>query len=334
MGQTAFVTGAGGCVGRQLVQTLLRDGHDVVALLVPAEVAQFAFRDEPRVTCVVGALNKLPDGAIPHGATIYHLAAQVHTIPKTPAQREEFFRINRDGTADLAQHARAAGAAGFVFISTIAVYGAELERRVCDETVPPVPNSPYGQSKWEAEQRLAEVLADAVPHVTLRPSVIYGPGDRGNFARLIAAVQRGSFPVVDGGGARKNTLYVRNLAETLAWVGQHAAEHSGRVYNVADPEPHSLRAIAETVARVVEVPVKIRNLPSWALRPPALLCDAAGAVLGRELPLSTRRIRVMTTDSLVDVRRLHAALAGNVRYRSFEEGLREYLRESTPAAGR
>ena len=57
--KTAFVTGAGGCVGRQLLSELLDDGWAVTALLMEAEAETFAFRDDPRVTGVIGTLNEV-----------------------------------------------------------------------------------------------------------------------------------------------------------------------------------------------------------------------------------------------------------------------------------
>ncbi|NLF32341.1 MAG: NAD-dependent epimerase/dehydratase family protein [Planctomycetes bacterium] len=332
--KTAFVTGAGGCVGRQLLAGLLADGWAVTALLMEAEAATFAFRDEARVTPVVGTLNDVQPASIPPGAAVFHLAAQVHTVPRTAEQRQRFFVVNRDGTARLADAARKRGAGAFVFVSTIAVYGDRLAAQACDEQTPPEPTTPYGQSKLEAERALAETLRGAVPYVILRPAVIYGPGDRGNFLRLITAVLGGRFPVVDGGKALKNTLYVGNLARTLAFFGANAARFDGEVFNVADPEVHSMRRIAETVAAVAGVDLRLPNLSSALLKPFALAGDALGALLRRELPLSSRRLRVMTADSVVRTDRLQAALGGAVTFLTLEEGLRAYLKGSDAPAVR
>ncbi len=327
----AFVTGAGGCVGRQLLDGLLTDGWEVTALLLAGEVERFAFRDNPRVTVTVGELNAVSDEAMPAGAVVFHLAAQVHSVPRTQAERERFFHVNRDGTAQLAEVARRRNASGFVFVSTIAVYGQALERGACDEQTPPQPDSPYGLSKLQAEQRLAQALTGQVPFVILRPCVIYGPGDRGNFARLIEAVRKGRFAVIDGGGARKNTLYVGNLARILIYFGTHVGQVDREVFNVADPEPMSMRQIAQTVADVLGSPVRFRSLPSGLLRPMAAVGDVVSILLGREMPLTRRRLRVMTHDSLVRTDKLHRQIAGQVELRPFRQGLREYLAlASTP----
>jgi GlcNAc-P-P-Und epimerase len=325
MNKSAFVTGGGGCVGRCLLRYLLDADWKIKVLLLPGEVDGFPFRNNSDVDYVTGSLDDVQPRDVPEEAMIFHLAAQVHTVPKTSEQRERFFAVNRDGTARLAGIAQERKARGFVFLSTIAVYGGQLEQQECDESARPQPQSPYAESKLQAEQKLEEILGQRTPYVILRPSVIYGPGDRGNFANMINAVAKGSFPVVDGGSARKNTLYVKNLAATMGYLAEMIVTLPATVFNVADPEPHSMREIAETVAKVTGISVRVRNLPSLLLRPFGWLGDLLGAILRREMPISSRRIQVMTTDSLVNTERLHGLLKGCVPYFSFEEGLRDYL---------
>ena len=99
MKQSAFVTGAGGCVGRRLVGRLLDDGWEVTALLLEVEADSFEFRDRSGVNCVIGGINDLSPESMPESSVVFHLAAQVHTVPKTAEQREQFFVVNRDGSA-------------------------------------------------------------------------------------------------------------------------------------------------------------------------------------------------------------------------------------------
>ena len=325
MKRHAYVTGAGGCVGRQLLSELIEEGWTVTALLLASEAETFAFGDDPRVTSVIGDLNSIDPATIPEGAVVFHLAAQVHSVPKTAEQRERFFLVNRDGTAAVATAARDRNASGFVFLSTIAVYGGQLDLGACDEQTPSDPITPYAQSKLAAEESLVEILGDAVPYLILRPAVVYGPGDRGNFARLIRAVVAGRFLVIDGGAARKNTLYVKNLARVLVDLSTHLDDCRGAVLNVADPHPRSMRDIALTVGEAAGVDVKLVNVPSWFLKPAAWMGDLLGLLAGREMPISSRRVGVMTTDSVVRTERLEAILQGRVRFATLAEGVSEYL---------
>lgn len=312
-------------MGRQLVRELLDAGWSVTALLLPGEADSFAFRDAPKVASVTGEINRIDAETIPEGGVVFHLAAQVHSVPKTEEQRRQFFTVNRDGTAAVAAAARERNANGFVFLSTIAVYGPKLYEQVCDEATDPAPNTPYAESKLEAERAAAETLGDGIPYAVLRPSVIYGPGDRGNFARLIRAVRNGRFVTIDGGNARKNTMYVKNLARILVGIAAGLRDGDKLLLNVADPDVFTMREIALQVAEAAGGRVKLLNLPAWLLRPAAWAGDALGLLTKHEMPLSSRRLGVMTSDSVVSTARLMEVLGERARFTPLVEGVRETI---------
>ncbi len=323
--RVAFVTGAGGCIGRQLVAQLLARGWTVSALLLDHEAPSFRFRDHPRVRSVCGDIRTLEDDAIPTGAVVFHLAAEVHSVPKTATQREQFFAINRDGTGRVASVARRRSASGFVFLSTIAVYGAQLEEHSCDESTPPRPTTPYAKSKLEAERELEAQLTGSVPFVILRPAVVYGPGDRGNFARMIRAVSRGPFPLIDGGRAMKSSLYVADLATVMILMADDLDSCDGETFNVADPQARSMREISTTIATAAAVRPKLISVPTWLLRPAAWGGDVLGRVVRREMPISSRRLRVMTAPSVVATSKLTTCLKGRMEFTPLRDGLIAYL---------
>lgn len=315
-----------------MVDGLLERGWEVTALLMEWEKDVLASR--PEVAVVVGSLGEVEAGMIPAGSVVFHLAAKVHTTAQSAEQEREFFEVNTEGTARLATAAAEAGAAGFVLVSTIAVYGEQVSgSAACDEETSLEPVSPYGRSKAAAEERVAALLEGRVAWVVVRPCVVYGPGDRGNFARLVRAAKKGRVPVIGGGRARKNTLYVKNLARVLEFVGANAAELSGRALNVADSEAHTMREIIDAIGRALGREVKVRNLPVCLLRPLGWVGDAVGKLAGREMPISSRRIRVLTTDSVVSTRRLEEVLAGRVELLDLEAGLADYLGGEDQPAG-
>src|SRR5690606_26071448 len=115
---------------------------------------------------------------------------------------------------------RAAARAGvrrFVFVSSIKVNGERTAEHPFTERDSPAPQDAYGISKWEAEQRLAQVAAESGMAVTvLRPPLMYGPGVKGNFLSLMRAVSRGwPLPLASIRNAR-SLLYVGNLADAIA----------------------------------------------------------------------------------------------------------------------
>jgi nucleoside-diphosphate-sugar epimerase len=318
----AFVTGATGCVGRALVERLFRSGWVVTAL-----VRESAAALDPRARIVYGDLHSVSADDVPRDAVIFHLAGQVHMVPTDDPQRHAFFRVNRDGTARLVRIAKDVGARGFVFLSTIAVYGNRLRAGACTESDTPSPASVYGQSKLEAEHQIRENLAMSVPWTILRASVIYGPGDRGNFRRLVTAVRRGWVPLLGGGKVKKDTLYVRNLVAVIVAIGENIGVFDNKTYNVTDGTPVSMRDLVNQIATTLDMRARIVSIPTWIVRPIALMGDLVGNLVRKEMPISTRRVRVMTEDSVVDSTKIHRDLAGRVVFMSLSEGMRDYLRE-------
>lgn len=327
MAKTAFVTGATGCVGRQLVEKLLADRWNVVALVLSDEPNPFAGKQVVRT--VEGDVNSVSPEMIPDNAVVFHLAAKVHSIPTTASEHEEFFTVNRDGTSAIARAAREKHAKGFVFVSTIAVYGDLLNNSQCNERTTPAPKTTYGRSKLEAEQEVFSILKGHTPAIVLRPCIVYGPGDKGNFGSLVNWIvnKRIPVPMAGRGAARKNTLYVRNLAGILQYFGANCSRFDGEIFSVADPGSMTMSSIIEMIARIAGTKARVMNIPDLLIRPMARLGDIGGKILGRELPLSSRKLSVLTSNSVIDTTKLYAAMGDDVEIVSFEEGLREYMGE-------
>ena len=321
----AFITGGGGCVGRAVVRRFLANNWDVTILAHPDEVATLPFSSDENVQIVRGELNSLLPDQIPENAFIVHLAAKVHTVPKSKNAIEDFFRVNRDGTVHLAKSALQRDPTGFLFVSTSAVYGDKLMQEICTEKTEPSLNSAYAQSKFEAEQQLQVLWPTSSPLVILRPSVVFGPGDRGNFLRLFKMSKRGFVPVVYGGKTQKNILYVQDIANIIEFAASHLDLFYERVYNVAYYKPYSFRELIFDISNVTSrrvIPLPIPKAMLWA---PAFLCDLIGMLCRRELPISRRKLRVLGQNVVMNTDRLEKVIEQHLILHSFEEGLKDYI---------
>lgn len=321
----AFITGAGGCIGRQLVDQLVHDGWNVTALLLPDEVDPFV--ELTAVNSVMGDIRDIPPEIIPKKAMVFHLAAKVHSVPKTAKEKEEFFSINHAGTINIAQNAVAQNANGFIFISTLAVYGERAQEPGCDESAVTEPISAYGKSKLKAEKCLAETLLSKVPYIILRPCVVYGPNDKGNFKSLINWITKNKvpYPLVNGGKSRKNILCVRSLVKVICYFSMNIGKVNGEIFNVANPDYLTMHEIVKTIARAANVDIKIINIPNWLIKPFAILGDLMSWILRVEMPLSSRRLKVMITDTLIDTSKLQSELKEQIGFIPFENGIRKLL---------
>ena len=200
--------------------------------------------------------------------SVIHLAAAAHERAQAHERRSDYEalrRVNALATERLAREAARAGVEHFVFLSTIGVCGDETSGTPFTEDCAPGPRSLYAASKLEAERRLAAVSAETGLAVTiLRPTLVYGPGNRGNFRRLLQAVDRGwplPFASVDN---RRSLTYVGNLVSALvAVLGRREAAGT---FVVCDAEALSTPQIVRALAAGLGRPARLFALPPAALR--------------------------------------------------------------------
>jgi nucleoside-diphosphate-sugar epimerase len=298
-----LVTGATGAVGPRLLQALHDGGWgirvlarhpDRSAIAVPgAELLRGDITDAASLAPAMDGID-----------TVFHLASLLHVVNPPPSLRAEYERVNVAGTANVVNAARSAGVRRLVFFSTIAVYGAYRGRPFGEED-PCEPETDYGRTKLEAERVvLGDTRADGPPLGTvLRLAAVYGPGIKGNYARLVRAVARGRFVGVGPGENRRALVHDRDVARAaLLAAEQHAA--AGKVYNVADDQPHRLREIIEAIAAGLG-----RTPPRWHVPlGPALglagLAERVSAALGMTPPIRRATIEKYVEDVVVDAARI------------------------------
>ena len=173
-----LVTGASGFIGRALVADLAAAGHSVrAAMRQPADV----FPRPVEVVAVSDLTRPVEWRALLKGVeTVVHLAGVTHAAPDVA--EDVYDRVNRLATAELANAARSIGIKRLVFMSSIRAQCGPSSAQTLRETDAARPTDAYGRSKLAAEEA---VRAAQVPFTILRPVLIYGPGVKGNLARLV-----------------------------------------------------------------------------------------------------------------------------------------------------
>ena len=168
------------------------------------------------VSLDLGSPGKI-DAALQGVDAVIHLAARVHVMRDVAADPlAQYRRVNTEGTLMLARAAAQRGAGRFVFLSTVKVNGERTTGGPFTDEDPPAPADPYAVSKWEAEQGLAQIASDTgLKVLVLRPPLVYGPGVKGNFARLLRlAYSRVPLPLASIANSR-SMIYVGNLASAI-----------------------------------------------------------------------------------------------------------------------
>ncbi len=225
---------------------------------------------------------------------VVHLAARAHVTRDTAAEPlAEYRRINVEAAAALARAAAAAGVRRFVFLSSIKVSGERTADHPFTEDDAPQPEDAYGISKWEAEQALWKIAAaTGLEVVVLRAPLVYGPGAKGNFLRLMNAVARGVPLPIASVRNQRSLLYVGNLIAAFRCCIEHPAA-AGKTVLVADDEDVSTPELIRAVAAALGVPARLLPFPPALLFVVASLLGKAAAVsrLTGSLQLDSHRIR-------------------------------------------
>jgi UDP-glucose 4-epimerase len=225
---------------------------------------------------VIGDINGATDWttALNGCDAVVHLAARVHMMRDHACDPLALYRAtNTEATLNLARQAAHAGVKRFVFISTIKVNG-EGRDTAYRETDTPALEDAYAISKWEAEQGLRRIEQETGLEVAiLRPPLVYGPGVKANFLRLMQTVQKG-WPLPLGAiRNRRSLLYLGNFVDAIQLCVEHPAA-AGQTFLLDDGEPVSTPDLIRALARAMGRPARLLAVPVGVL-------ELAGALLGK-----------------------------------------------------
>lgn len=305
------VIGGAGFIGTALCHLLSRAGQEFEIIdLLPSR----AFPAQSRIADI--REPKALSAAV-SGQVIVHLAAAHRDDLRDPAA---YFRTNVDGTLNIGCLAAERGIARILFTSSVAVYGAAPPR--ADETTPLAPTTPYGESKALAEQVLRDWQSATGGSLTiLRPTVVFGQGNRGNVHRLLSQIAANEFVMVGDGANAKSMAYVGNVAAFLfAALGQRP---DVAVYNYADGPDMTMAELVQQARR------RLSGRPGTGPRIPVALGMALGRLAdrlaratGRGRPVNAARIEKFCAETTF-VRA--AELPGFVAPFTLHEGLERLL---------
>ena len=289
-----LVTGGAGFIGSHLVDALVARGDEVVvidnlstgrgeniagaiargATLVPADVTDLA------------AIDRVCATAKPE--QVFHLAAQVD-VRVSVSDPDFDVRTNVEGTVNVLEAARRAGASGFVLASSCAVYGEPADGDVpLAESAPVHPGSPYGQAKLAAEGYVALYRnLHGLRASSLRFGNVYGPrqgavGEAGVVSIFCRALLEGERPVVFGDGNQtRDFVYVSDVVAALLTATDAGAQgefnvgtgretsvlelvdHLGAIGGRSDFVPMPEAARAGEIDRMALDATRLRTLLDW-----------------------------------------------------------------------
>lgn len=312
-----LVTGASGLLGRTVVETLMaRNSADRIytfqrgaSNIAGAEDRQGSLTDPAAVERAVAGVD-----------AIIHLAAKV----SFSGRPEEFDAINIEGTRQLLSAARKAGVSDVVFVSSpsVAHHGSAIMGDGAGPADPARARGNYARTKAAAELLALDMDAPGFRVTSVRPHIVWGPGDTQLVERVLARAKTGRLPLLDAGAALIDTTYVDNAADAIiAGLGRIDDAH-GQAFVVTNGEPRPVGELIAGICAAGGVPLPRRHIPGWLAR-------AAGSAIERvwtvapsqdEPPMTRFLAEQLSTAHWFDQRRTREVLGWKPQV-SIDEGL-------------
>jgi nucleoside-diphosphate-sugar epimerase len=282
----AFVSGATGFVGGHAARALCSEGWRVRALARNPEA--------PGARSLAGLPLDLVTGDLSEGArktlrdALRDCRAIVHVAGLVKARSLEDYRETNVRATErlLAAGNAAAPEALFVLVSSQAAAGPARGGRPVREEDLPRPISWYGLSKREGEEAVAREWKG--PWIVLRPSVVYGPGDRG-LLTFFAAAARGWVPVPAG----SNRIQMIHASRAALGIARAAGrpDLSGRSGFLSDPEPVRIADLARAIANLPKRRARLLPIPASLVRAAGALETLREFLTGVSRPFNSDKAR-------------------------------------------
>jgi UDP-glucose 4-epimerase len=314
MRMTSLVTGANGFIGRRLITP-----SDKGLMRQVSKLSNVVYGDLLDPTSLAAACQGCE--------TIFHCAGYAHAF--TSSDPNAHWRINFEGTRNLLLAAGNAGVKRFVFLSSVKAM-AEPGEDCVDENWPGEPNTQYGKAKRAAEEAVLEAgLKYSMHVVSLRLSMVYGRGGRGNLERMARLIRTGWFPPLPETGNRRSLVHVDDVVAAMR-LAADAPLANGKTYIVADSRARSGREIYDAIRVCFDeisgssVREGTWQVPAGLLRAGGIVGDMLETVLHRSLPLNSEAISRLLDSACYSSAKIERELGWRAQM-SFHEGLREML---------
>ena len=316
------MTGGGGFVGKAVVRKLLDRGEKVYSF----SRGIYPELESMGIKTIRGDLTRPEDiiKAVEGVDTVFHVAAK----PGFWGPYSEYFRANALGTRNLLEVCRKRGVERIIYCSSASVVFGDTDLEGVDESIPypAVPRSYYTATKALAERAVLYANSKEMKTVSLRPHLIWGPGDVHLVPRIIERAREGKVFQVGDGRNKVDTTYIDNCADAHLNAADALIDNpeaAGRPYFISNGEPVNTWEMIRRILKAADAP-----LPKFAV-PRSIAMAAAGAIefvhtafnLSGEPRITRFLVEELSTSHWFDISAARKELKYNPRV-SIDEGLR------------
>lgn len=286
-----FITGASGFIGGAITQRL-SPHHQVKAMARSASSAEKV--ESLGAEAVSCDLLTITEGDLQGCDLVIHAAARAEEW----GSYADFYQANVVGTRRMLEAAQGAGVKRFIHLGTEAALFRGQTMRQIDETTPYAFESPFPYSKTKAlAEHAVLAAASATFHtLSLRPRLVWGPGDQTIVPAIKEMVAQGTFAWIDQGKVLSSTTYIDNLVAAVELALTEGG--SGQAYFVCDEGEVNLRAFLTELLATEGISLPQKSFPSWLLKPLAHIVDRVWQVasIERKPPITRMAVAMMSRD--------------------------------------
>lgn len=315
-GYNVLVTGASGVLGSGVAHALVQAGANVTVLQRSASHVDGVHEIQGSVTDPVVAAQ-----AVTGIDSVIHIAAKV----SVSGPRHEYEHVNVEGTRTLLAAAQQAGVSRWIHISSpsVAHSGRSIVGEGAKPADPQAARGNYAATKAAGELLALEADAEDFRVLVLRPHLMWGPGDTQLTERIIARARQNRLPVLDGGTALVDTLFLVNAVEAIVSALKAVDQTHGEALVLTNGQPRPIGEMLRRIALAGGAHEPTLSLPSGVAKIAGSLIESVWdtEARGDEPPLTRFLAEQMSTAHWFDQRRTQQVLRWKPRI-SLEEGFR------------
>jgi len=328
-----IITGGTGFIGTHLTN-LLNEVHsdakvwnlDIVKPGTPNPVVKDykpAVRDgETLGSTYIECDVRKPIGELPFTPSAEDVIFNFAAVHRTPGHEDiEYFETNIRGAENVCAFAEKYGIKNMVFTSSIAPYGASEQLK--EESTLPTPNTPYGISKLVAEKiHIAWQKGGAERKLTIvRPGVVFGRGENGNFSRLYWGIRKHTFAYPGRKDTIKACVYVKELVRFILWNVEER-QTPFDIFNCTFEPAYTIEQIVTAMKKVTGLTQSVPYIPNAIIMPAAICAKMIGSPMGI-CPARVKKLQIST-----NICGKKMALSGYQFKYTFEEALADWYNDN------
>ena len=209
--------------------------------------------------------------------------------------KSEYQRTNVDGAENVAKVCSEKSIGKIIFTSSVAVYG--FAKPGTSERGPINPSNEYGRTKFAAEEKLRSWQANGDNSlIIVRPTVIFGEGNRGNVFNLLNQIASGKFLMVGKGENKKSMAYIGNIVAFLEACILTQERYA--LYNYVDSQDLTMNELVSYVRSELKGRKSVGlRVPFWLGLVIGYVADSVAYISGKSLPVSSIRVKKFISSS-------------------------------------